>query len=118
MDPRARPTQVEEAVLGEPGSLAGLERTARRRRIDVEDPPGEYRNCRRDRRRNPLPPVCGEPGGRPSGRRRRVGVAHAELAGDHGMVKYCIEGRVACLIRPKHSKAKYTYALAPAPIRT
>ena len=65
---------------GEPGRLLGLGPTARRRRIDVEDPPNE------DRRRNPLPPVCG--------RRRRVGVAHAILAGDLDVIGDHHEERV------------------------
>ena len=57
------------------GGAVGLEPTACRRRIGVADPPDEDRVRRRDRHRNPLPPVGRKACGRPSRRRCRAGMA-------------------------------------------
>ena len=46
----------QRSAIGEPEGHVGLEPTAHRRRVGVEDPPDEDRVRRRDRRRNPLPP--------------------------------------------------------------
>ena len=77
------------------GALVGLGPSTRRRCISAEDPPDEDSVRRRDRRRNPLSPVCREPGGRPRGRRLCVGVAHAELAGDLSMAEGRLGKRVS-----------------------
>ena len=77
--------RVEEVVLGDrAGLLASFHRMPLLCR---------HQNRRRDHRRNLPLPVGKEPGGRPSKCRRRVGVAHAELAGDVGMAEDCPEDR-------------------------